>query len=315
MKIRKYGTAGLATDYLDGFQYTEGSLKFVPTSEGYFNFENNKYIYNYTDHLGNVRLSYFHNGSGIEVLEENNYYPFGLKHEGYNPLAGNPSYKYKYNGKELQETGMYDYGARFYMPDIGRWGVVDELAEKSRRFSTYTYALDNPIMFVDPDGRQGTDWFNNSMGQMEFRYDVKSQRDLDDKGIKGSYVGETAQQGSLNYAADGVVYDESSGGKPIADGRVYDIGEVKITPKSVVKERNLQAARTRLGAAEFAMFGKYAIGITFGGAFAQSSVSLTLAYNLGTEQANLFGTYGDLDLPSIGVGFQFNQMNAFGTMP
>ncbi len=61
---------------------------------------------------------------------------------------------YKYNGKELQETGMYDYGAMMYMSDIGRWGVVDELAEKSRRFSTYTYALDNPIMFVDPDGRE-----------------------------------------------------------------------------------------------------------------------------------------------------------------
>ncbi|WP_228446812.1 RHS repeat-associated core domain-containing protein [Chryseobacterium sp. 3008163] len=64
------------------------------------------------------------------------------------------TYQYKYNGKELQESGMYDYGARFYMPDIGRWGVVDELAEKSTRFSTYTYALDNPIMFVDPDGRE-----------------------------------------------------------------------------------------------------------------------------------------------------------------
>ncbi|MFY1046776.1 RHS repeat domain-containing protein [Chryseobacterium sp. GP-SGM7] len=156
------------TDYLDGFQYEKSitfsysgnpELKFVPTSEGYFNFENNKYIYNYTDHLGNVRLSYFNNGTSAEVLEENNYYPFGLKHEGYNVLAGNPSYQYKYNGKELQETGMYDYGARMYMPDIGRWGVVDPLAEKSRRFSTYTYALDNPIMFVDPDGRQAKDIF------------------------------------------------------------------------------------------------------------------------------------------------------------
>ncbi|MEA1850911.1 hypothetical protein U9K52_18510, partial [Chryseobacterium sp. MHB01] len=123
------GEESITVDYLNSFQYESKqlngntpivSLKFVPTSEGYFNFENNKYIYNYVDHLGNIRLSYFNNGSSIEVLEENNYYPFGLKHEGYNALAGNPAYQYKYNGKELQETGMYDYGARFYMPDIGR---------------------------------------------------------------------------------------------------------------------------------------------------------------------------------------------------
>lgn len=87
----------------------------------------------------------------LEVTDVNNYYAFGMNNIGGAKSKLGGYLDYKYNGKEIQETGMYDYGARFYMPDVGRWGVVDPLAETSRRFSTYTYALNNPILFIDPD--------------------------------------------------------------------------------------------------------------------------------------------------------------------
>ncbi len=160
------------TDYLDGFQYTINhlntvSLDFVPTSEGYYDFKNNKYIYNYTDQLGNVRLSYQNNGSGAAVLEENNYYPFGLKHEGYNYTSGNPDYRYQYNDKELQDdTGMLDYGWRQYIPELGRWNGMDQLSESYFSYSPYAYVMNNPVMMYDPDGRLSQDWlmsfYNNS---------------------------------------------------------------------------------------------------------------------------------------------------------
>lgn len=241
------------TDYLDGFQYEtliadasnaphlNAILKFIHTSEGYYDFEKNSYFYQYKDHLNNIRLTYRHNNvNGIEIAEQKNFYPFGLDHAKYfhnqqeNIL---PEYAYAYNGKEYQGfTGMYDYGARMYMPELGIWGTVDPLAEKMTRHSPYNYAFNNPIMFIDPDGREGEDWFTNSFGDMEFRDDIQSQKDMDDKGVSGTYVGETHQDGDLKYAADGYIYDDSAagGGRAVANGRTNNIEEITMTGKRSV---------------------------------------------------------------------------------
>jgi RHS repeat-associated protein len=102
--------------------------------------------------LGNVRVSYGRNSAGaLEITDSNNYYPFGMNHlKTGNAFFGGGSYKdNKYNGKELQETGMYSYGWREYMPDIARWNGIDQLAEAYTSTSTYAYVANNPVLMTD----------------------------------------------------------------------------------------------------------------------------------------------------------------------
>ncbi len=220
-KTVNYQGYKVITDYRDGYQYETkpvaqggrgyAELLFFSTAEGYVKAlyhpnltatspKKYQYIYIYKDHLGNNRLSYTLDPktNQIKILEENHYYPFGLKHGNYNQTRKDVKYqelalskkevkqvmpeavkfKYLYNGKELQdELGLnwYDYGARNYQADLGRWFNTDPLAEKYQGFSHYNYTLGNPIRLVDVDGRESEDWVKNlKTGEYEWDNNVTS---------------------------------------------------------------------------------------------------------------------------------------------
>ncbi len=102
------------------------------------------------DHLGNTRVSFDESGTLVQALA---YYPFGMTMTS----DGNQNNLYRYNGKELQEgTDWYDYGARFYDPQLGRWHSVDPLAESYVSQSPYHFSGNNPIKFVDLNGMNYT---------------------------------------------------------------------------------------------------------------------------------------------------------------
>ncbi|WP_182922499.1 DUF6443 domain-containing protein [Pedobacter planticolens] len=149
-KLKKVSNITGTTDYVDGIQYTNGTIDFIQTEEGRALNQSGTYAYQYnlSDHLGNVRYSFDIYAGVVRPLQQDNYYAFGLRHS---TTAGTNNYLY--NGKELQdELGQYDYGARFYDPIIGRWNSIDPLADHSVDLTPYHFCSNNPMNRIDPDG-------------------------------------------------------------------------------------------------------------------------------------------------------------------
>ena len=172
-KLRKVVTPGTGTgytqDYVDGLEYRTNSGGGTLTLEGIYHPEgritpngaNFQYEYSIQDHLGNARLTFADlNANGIvdvpgDILQENHYYPFGMKMNYTwmdNVALDN---RYQYNGKEFNDDlglNWNDYGARWYDGNVGRFYSLDRFTEKYSFMSTYQYTSNNPLKYIDVNG-------------------------------------------------------------------------------------------------------------------------------------------------------------------
>ena len=191
----------LTTDYCGNAIYENGVLTKLLNDYGYLSLSGDAtYHYFIRDYQGNVRAVVTSEGEAEEI---NHYYPFG----GTFASSVGSVQPYKYNGKELDRKGgldWYDYGARHYDAALGRWHAVDPMAEKYYDWSPYNYCANNPIKYIDPDGK---DWYKvqNEEGIWTYSYsaDIHSQKDLNKVVRNGMYLGVTHTENNIYYSLFG----------------------------------------------------------------------------------------------------------------
>ena len=150
------------TEKLESISHDEGRFLALSASAGV---TTTQFIdtWHIRDHLGSIRtvLDITRDTSEVSnptlaILEQNDYLPFGTR-VNITAQAYDPANRYRFNGKEEQVTGslgLTDYGARFYDCILPRWTTQDPLAEKYYSTSPYVFCNNNPVNFVDPDGRK-----------------------------------------------------------------------------------------------------------------------------------------------------------------
>ena len=226
VKQKKIVSTGITTEYAGNFIYEDGTFKMFSHPEGYVEKPGKyfSYVYQYKDHLGNIRLTYADSDKdGIidpdkEIIEENNYYPFGLKHKGYNDVVSanvnSVASKFKFGGKEFQDEldlDWYDFGARNYDASLGRWMNIDPLAEKFIAATPYNYTANNPVLYKDPNGKDIYRYDKRTGKLVLFKEQKGDDMIAKFKKRKGKYILKKDNKGNIkthvNHIAKGILHD------------------------------------------------------------------------------------------------------------
>ncbi len=202
------------------------NLKFISQPEGYIEPDNQgsfDYVYQFKDHLGNVRLSYSdldNNGAidpSSEILQERSYYPFGLQHRGYNnTIVGTENNHMTYNGQELNESlglDIVEMTYRQYDPAIGRFNGMDRFTMLSPDITPYRFAFNNPIYWSDPSGLYEVDDDGNIKVTSEFEIEALMSYLNNNEGASVDDISEHIfTSGEFVYDLDEVVITVGSSG-------------------------------------------------------------------------------------------------------
>ena len=153
-------------------------------------------IHYHSDHLGSA--SFVTNAEGA-VVQHLQYFPYG---ELFVSQRNSDEFdsRYKFTAKELDNETSYTYfGARYYDADLSSWLSVDPLSDKYPSLSPYCYSADNPVVLVDPNGENFTNFVDE---------DGNLIKHIDDG--SNAVFRQTGSGTGKHYTFIG--YDESQGG-------------------------------------------------------------------------------------------------------
>ncbi|QQS28149.1 MAG: RHS repeat-associated core domain-containing protein [Sphingobacteriales bacterium] len=147
-------------DYIGAVEYVNNIAESYYHEEGRINLlpgMNLRHEYSLRDHLGNTRICFTDsdNDGTAEILQQTNYYPFGLPIQELSTTFDGEGNNYQYNGIELiEDFGLHVNHAQFRTldPQTGRWWQTDPMAELAPEWSPYRFSFNNPILNTDPLG-------------------------------------------------------------------------------------------------------------------------------------------------------------------
>lgn len=197
--------------------------------------------YYHLDVVGNVRAV---TDSAGNVIERHDYLPFG---EEWNPTGGNQPRRF--TGKERDaETGLDYFGARYYGSKIGRFTTVDpqqtikENILDPQRWNKYAYGRNNPLRFVDPDGR---DWLYRTVMGAQYiqQFGDRSSFSVLFSGLGGD-IDRAGPQFQDQMATDLTIASLISLGMPVPrDAPIAQPGRGEPIEVAISRSRSPEAAR------------------------------------------------------------------------